>query len=138
MLCGLLQSAHVLLPELAFLSGFFNIELVAKVLTSSGPLWNGRNFPDLFPAWRLLLPSACPLCAGSEDKVGSQAMSASLTTNFTNSEKGGKTPFSSFQLKATRFHRLLAHLGNFDASFRFSWSSSRTRKLPLVFISCSH
>lgn len=74
---------------------FPSLERVANVLASCGFLRGGHGLLGFFLSFGVLLLSSS-LGAG-EDKTGSQAMSASFTTNLTNAEKGGKFTFSSFQ-----------------------------------------
>ena len=67
-----------------------SFELVVNAFASRGLLGN-LGFLSLFLSL-IVLPLSSSL-GGGEDSTGSQTMSASFTTNFTNSEKGGKTSF---------------------------------------------
>ena len=121
-----MQKKHDLTTKGSLVSAgpfFSSFEPVANALASQGLLGN-IGFLSLVLSV-IVLPLYSSLENG-EDNTGSQTMSASFTTNFTNSEKGGKTLFSSFQLNASQLQRLLSHFGSFETSFRFSWSSFRT------------
>lgn len=119
-------------------SGSFSSEFVAMVFLRFLSCFIG-NFPVVAPSksWFFDRLASSSLLTFRR-LTGSQAISASFTTTFTNSENGGKLSFSSFQLYICLPYLTAAHHGSFDTILWFSWSSSSTFKLLIFSIAFSH